>query len=70
MLYTMYIVLYVKEIKMEMTIKNKELASNLIALAIMCAHAGTNGCELTLKTSKGQVKCRIEFEDVEDENKN
>ena len=51
---------------MQMTIKNKELASNLMALAIICSDNGTDNCDPTLTTSKGKLICHIEFEGVED----
>lgn len=56
---------------MEMTINNKELATDLITLAIMCANEGTDNCDITLITSKGKFACRkinchIEFSEVED----
>jgi len=52
---------------MEVTIDNKELATNLIALAIMCADEETDNCDIILTTSKGKIKCHIEFEEVKDE---
>lgn len=51
---------------MGMTINNKELASDLLALAVMCANEGTDNCDITLTTSKGKINCHIEFEGVED----
>lgn len=51
-----------------MTIKNKELATDLITLAIMCASEGTDNCDITLTTSKGKINCHIEFSEVEDGN--
>ena len=51
---------------MGMTINNKELASDLIALAVMCANEGTDNCNITLITSKGKINCYIEFSEVED----
>jgi hypothetical protein len=51
---------------MALTINNKELASNLIALAIMCAGEGTDNCDIQLTTSKGKINCHIEFSEVED----
>ena len=51
-----------------MTIDNKELATDLIALAVMCASEGTDNCDITLTTSKGKIKCHIEFSEAEDGN--
>ena len=53
---------------MGMSIDNKELATGLIALAIMCANEGTDNCELTLTTSKGKINCHIEFSEAENGN--
>ena len=51
---------------MVMTIDNKELASDLITLAVMCASEGTDNCDITLTTTKGKINCHIEFSEVED----
>ena len=51
---------------MIMTINNKELASDLITLAIMCANEGTDNCDIILTTLKGRINCHIEFNGVED----
>ena len=51
---------------MEMTINNKELATDLITLAVMCASEGTDNCDITLTTTKGKINCHIEFSEVED----
>ena len=51
---------------MEVTIDNKELATHLTALAIMCASEGTDSCDITISTSKGEFNCHIEFSGVED----
>lgn len=53
---------------MGMSIDNKELATDLITLAVMCASEGTDNCDITLTTSKGKINCHIEFEGVEDGN--
>lgn len=53
---------------MGMLIDNKELATDLITLAVMCANEGTDNCDITLTTSKGKINCHIEFEGVEDGN--
>lgn len=53
---------------MGMTINNKELATDLITLAVMCAHEGTDNCDITLTTTKGKINCHIEFSEVEDGN--
>lgn len=53
---------------MEMTINDKELATGLIALAIMCANEGTDNCDLTLTASKGKINCHIEFSEAENGN--
>lgn len=53
---------------MEMSINNKELATDLITLAVMCASEGTDNCDITLITSKGKINCHIEFSEVEDGN--
>lgn len=55
---------------MEMTINNKELATDLLTLAVMCASEGTDNCDIMLTTSKGKINCHIEFEGVEDGNNN
>lgn len=47
---------------MGMTINNKELATDLITLAVMCANEGTDNCDITLTTTKGKINCHIEFE--------
>lgn len=44
-----------------MEINDKELASGLTALAIMCASEGTDGCDITITTTKGSINCHIEF---------
>lgn len=49
---------------MGMTIDNKELATDLIALAIMCANEGTDNCDILLTTTKGKINCHIEFSEV------
>ncbi len=46
-------------------IYNKELATCLITLAIMCADEGTDNCDIELTTSKGNINCHIEFSEVE-----
>ena len=51
---------------MEVTINNKELATDLLTLAVMCANEGTDCCDITLTTSKGKINCHIEFEEVDD----
>ena len=53
---------------MGMTINNKEFASDLIALAIMCAENDTDNCDLELTTKMGVINCHIEFSGVEDGN--
>ena len=47
-----------------MTINDKELASNLIALAIMCIGNDTDNCDLELTTEMGVINCHIDFEVV------
>ncbi|MBR6646963.1 MAG: hypothetical protein IKL09_05540 [Clostridia bacterium] len=49
---------------MKMTISNKEFASSLFALALMCANEDTDNCDLTLESSKGKLICHIEFTGV------
>ena len=49
---------------MEMTINNKELATDLITLAVMCSNEGTDNCDITLTTTKGKINCHIEFSKV------
>lgn len=49
---------------MEMTIDNKELATDLLTLAIMCGREGTDNCDITLTTIKGKINCHIEFSEV------
>ena len=51
---------------MRMTIK--ELATDLLTLAVMCANEGTDNCDITLTTTKGKINCQIEFKGVEDGN--
>lgn len=51
-----------------MTINNKELANDLLTLAIMCASEGSDNCDITITTSKGKINCHIEFLEAEDEN--
>lgn len=51
---------------MEATINNKELATDLLTLAVMCANEETDNCDITLTTSKGKINCHIEFEEVEE----
>ena len=53
---------------MGMTINNKELASDLLALAVMCANEGTDNCDIAVTTTIGEINCHIEFERVEDGN--
>lgn len=53
---------------MEMTIDNKELATHLLVLAIMCGSEGTDNCDITLTTIKGKINCHIEFSGGEDGN--
>lgn len=53
---------------MEMSINNKELATDLLTLAVMCANEGTDNCDITLTTTKGKINCHIEFSEVEDGN--
>ena len=40
---------------MEGIINNKELATDLLTLAAMCANEGTDNCDITLTTSKGKI---------------
>lgn len=49
---------------MGMLIDNKELATDLITLAIMCAREGTDNCDITLTTTKGKINVHIEFSEV------
>lgn len=49
-----------------MTINNKEFASYLLALAVMCANEETDNCDISLTTSKGKINCHIEFSEVEE----
>lgn len=51
-----------------MKINDKELASGLTALAIMCACEGTDECDITITTTKGNINCHIEFSVEEDLN--
>lgn len=46
----------------EFTINNEELLYNLLTLAKMCADNGTDSCDLTITTDKGDIICHIEFE--------
>ncbi len=48
-----------------MMIKNKELATDLVTLAIMCAKEETDNCDIILTTSFGKINCHIEFSEVE-----
>ena len=52
---------------MEGTINNKELATDLLTLATMCANEGTDNCDITLTTSKGEINCHIDFSEVEND---
>ena len=52
---------------MEATIDNKELATYLVTLAIMCTSKGTDNCDIILTTSKGKINCHIEFSEVEND---
>lgn len=52
---------------MAITINNKELANNLLTLAIMCTKEGTDNCDIILTTSKGKINCHVEFSDIKDE---
>ena len=52
---------------MEGTINNKELATDLLTLATMCANEGTDNCDITLTTSGGKINCHIEFSEVEND---
>lgn len=52
-----------------MTINNKEFASYLLALAVMCASEETDNCDISLTTSKGKINCHIEFSEVEEYDK-
>lgn len=52
---------------MGMSIKNKELATDLITLAIICASEGTDNCDIALTTTKGNINCHIEFSDAEEQ---
>lgn len=49
------------------TIKDKELANNLLTLAIMCASNDTDNCDIKITTSNGVINCHIEFSEAEDE---
>ena len=49
---------------MGITINNKELATDLITLAVMCANEGTDNCDIILTTTKGKINCHIEFSRV------
>lgn len=51
---------------MGMTINNKELATDLLTLAVMCVNEGTDNCDITLTTNKGKINCHIEFSEVKD----
>ena len=50
-----------------MTINNREFATYLITLAVMCANEETDNCDIILTTSKGKINCHIEFSDVEND---
>lgn len=49
------------------TINNKELATYLLTLAVMCADEGTDNCDIELTTSDGNINCHIEFSEVEED---
>ena len=51
----------------EIILNTKELASTLVALAIFCMNEGTDNCEIPLITSKGKIKCHVEFYDVDND---
>lgn len=46
-------------------INNKDLASHLTALFIMCLENDTDGCDIEISTKKGNFMCHIEFSAVE-----
>ncbi len=46
----------------EFTIDNEELLYNLLTLAKICGDNGTDNCDLTITTNKGDIICHIEFE--------
>ena len=46
---------------MKITINSKELVTNLLALAFLCAGEGTDNCDIALATSNGEINCHIEF---------
>lgn len=50
---------------MGIIINNKELATYLVTLAVMCANEETDNCDIILNTSKGKINCHIEFSEVE-----
>lgn len=52
---------------MGITINNEELATNLLTLAIMCAGMGSDNCDITLTTNRGNIKCHIEFSDYRED---
>ena len=45
----------------EFDINDKEFSNSLMALCILLAHNHTDNCDITLKTSAGEVNCYIEF---------
>lgn len=45
-----------------MTIDNKELATDLFTLAIMCASEGSDECDITINATKGRINCHIKFD--------
>lgn len=49
-------------------INDKDLASGLCALAIMCASEGADSCDITIDTTKGKIKCHIKFWSEAEEN--
>ena len=53
--------------EVKMTINNKELVTNLLALSIMCANEETDNCDIILSTSRGKINCHIEFSEIESE---
>lgn len=44
------------------TIANQDFASRMYALAVTCAEAGTDSCDVTVNTTEGgKLYCHIEF---------
>lgn len=51
-----------------LTINDRALAIDLLSVAYMCAENDTDNCDIEVNTTKGVIKCHIEFTKVGDNN--